>query len=115
MECVGLHVVAFPTVRALDEHRCIVSVDNFQDTGVVITEHVLRTATGVSLLESARTMRPAARRVLLTTYHDLASIVAGLHSGAIDRLVSKPFTVAELLHAILPEGEQEPASQRASA
>jgi ActR/RegA family two-component response regulator len=62
-------------------------------------------------------MRPDARRVLLTTYNDLASIVQGLHSGAIDRLVQKPFTPADLMLAIMPEGYSAGAAagQRASA
>ena len=55
------------------------------------------------MLETAQRHAPDARRVLLTTYHDLASIVDGLHSGAIEKLVQKPFTVGELLSAILPE------------
>ena len=55
------------------------------------------------------------RRILMTTYHDLPSIVAGLHSGAIERLVQKPFTAAELMAAILPEGAPDAKHQRASA
>ncbi|MDB5321563.1 MAG: hypothetical protein JWN40_3194 [Phycisphaerales bacterium] len=82
---------------------------------VIVTEHVLRTSSGLSLLETARTCRPDARRVLMTTYHDLASIVAGLHTGAIERLVPKPFTPAEFLAAILPEQNTRNVNQRASA
>jgi hypothetical protein len=51
----------------------------------------------------------------MTTYHDLAGIVAGLHSGAIERLVQKPFTRAELMTALLPENVPTKADQRASA
>ena len=83
---------------------------------VIVTEHVLRTSSGVALLDTARSCRPSARRVLMTTYHDLASIVTGLHSGAIERLVPKPFTSAEFLAAILPEGHNRSnVNQRASA
>ena len=86
-----------------------------ENVAVVITEHVLRNSNGVTLLETARTTRPNARRVLMTSYHDLAGIVAGLHSGAIERLVQKPFTRAELITAILPESTPASASHRASA
>jgi ActR/RegA family two-component response regulator len=99
--------VAAPHFTAMvtrDPRKLLGWMENMKEVGAVLTEHVLQTASGVSLLESARTMRPGARRVLLTTYHDLSSIVAGLHSGAIERLVAKPFTEAELLFAILPEG-----------
>jgi ActR/RegA family two-component response regulator len=85
------------------------------DIAAVLTEHVLQTSNGVSLLESVRTTRPSARRVLLTTYHDLASIVDGLHSGAIERLVQKPFTPRELICAILPENNAGETTQRVSA
>ena len=78
-------------------------------------ETIGRTASGVSLLETARSCRPSARRILMTTYHDLPSIVAGLHSGAIERLVQKPFSAAELMAAILPERSVDATDQRASA
>lgn len=89
-------------------------LEQFADVAVVATEHVLQTSSGVALLETARTMRPRARRVLMTSYHDLASIVGGLHSGAIERLVSKPFSHAELLNAVLPEELKTMQSHRAA-
>ena len=104
-------------VRATRESRTLLGwMQEDAPVEVIVTEHVLRTSSGVSLLETARTCRPNARRVLMTTYHDLASIVTGLHSGAIERLVPKPFTPAEFLAAILPEGHNRNAvNQRASA
>ena len=80
-----------------DPRKLLGWLDHCRDVAAVVTEHVLQTSHGVALLESARAMRPRARRVLLTTYHDLPSIVAGLHSGAIQQLVAKPFTAAQLL------------------
>jgi DNA-binding NtrC family response regulator len=94
----------FTAMVTRDPRKLLGWMENLKHVGVVMTEHVLQTASGVSLLETARTMRPGARRVLLTSYHDLSSIVAGLHSGAIERLVAKPFTPTELLFAILPDG-----------
>jgi len=104
-------------VRATRDSRTLLGwMQELALVEVIVTEHVLRTSSGVSLLETARSCRPNARRVLMTTYHDLASIVTGLHSGAIERLVPKPFTPAEFLAAILPEGHNRGnVSQRASA
>jgi DNA-binding NtrC family response regulator len=105
----------YQSLATSDPRKFLAWLENTTDVACIVTEHVLRTASGVALLQTARTMRPAARRVLLTTYHDLASIVDGLHSGAIEYLVQKPFTPAELLNAILPGGHAATTTQRASA
>ena len=103
-------------VRATrDPVRWLGWLQGSENVAVVITEHVLRNSNGVTLLETARTTCPTARRVLMTTYHDLAGIVAGLHTGAIERLVQKPFTRLELMTAILPESVPASSSHRASA
>ena len=107
---------AYYEVRATrDPMRWLGWLQGSENVAVVVTEHVLRNSNGVTLLETARTTRPDARRVLMTTYHDLAGIVAGLHSGAIERLVQKPFTRTELITALLPENVPANASHRASA
>jgi DNA-binding NtrC family response regulator len=107
---------AYYEVRATrDPVRWLGWLQGSENVAVVVTEHVLRNSNGVTLLETARTTCPTARRVLMTTYHDLAGIVAGLHSGVIERLVQKPFTRGELMTAILPENVPADASQRASA
>jgi DNA-binding NtrC family response regulator len=107
----------FQVLTTRDPRKLLAWLENYRRIDVIATEHVLQTSHGVALLESARVMRPEARRVLLTTYHDLPSIVAGLHSGAIQHLVQKPFNWLELLTAILPEGAAVPGAnqQRASA
>jgi DNA-binding NtrC family response regulator len=110
--------VAAPHYHVLvtrDPRRLLGWMENYPNVAVVVTEHVLQSSHGVSLLETARSMRPDATRVLLTTFGDLASIVDGLHTGAIQRLVQKPFTPAELLHAIMPEGFSGAQAKRASA
>ena len=112
--------IAAPHFQALttrDPRKLLAWLEYYRRVDAIVTEHVLQTSHGVALLESARTMRPEARRVLLTTYHDLPSIVAGLHSGAIQHLVQKPFTPTELLSAVLPEGalNSQPNQHRASA
>ena len=73
------------------------------DIRVFITEQVMRSADGVELLASVRSMRPDVRRIMLTTYTDLAAIVAGLHSGAVQCLVQKPVSDSELLGTVCPE------------
>jgi DNA-binding NtrC family response regulator len=108
----------FQVLTTRDPRKLLGWLENYKTVDAIVTEHVLQTSHGVALLESARAMRPDARRVLLTTYHDLPSIVAGLHSGAIQYLVQKPFNPAELLTAVLPEGTVIPnvtQQQRASA
>ena len=110
--------VASPHFHVLvtrDPRRWLGWLENYPRVAVVLTEHVLRTSNGVSLLETARTMRPAARRVLLTTYGDLAGIVAGLHSGAIERLVQKPLGPEELLRGIMPDDFDDAAAAGARA
>jgi len=98
----------YEVLATRDPRRLLGWLEDKTNVAAVITEHVLRTSNGVTLLESTRTMHPHARRILMTTYHDLASIVAGLHSGAIERLVQKPFNATELLTAILPDGAPVP-------
>jgi DNA-binding NtrC family response regulator len=107
----------FQVLTTRDPRKLLGWLENYKSVGAIVSEHVLQTSHGVALLESARTMRPEARRVLLTTYHDLPSIVAGLHSGAIQYLVQKPFNPTELLAGVLPEGSALPGANqhRASA
>jgi len=83
--------------------RAVGLLETQKDIRIFITEQVLSTADGVELLETVRSIRPDVRRIMLTTYTDLASIVSGLHSGAIERLVQKPLCDAELLAVVCPE------------
>ncbi len=106
----------YETLTTGDPRRLLGWLEAYDDVAAIITEHVLETAIGVTLLESARNMRPRVRRVLMTTYHDLSAIIDGIHSGAIERLVPKPFNANELLGAILPEELAKPSqARRASA
>jgi len=93
----------FETLTTRDPRRLLGWASTFAaHTAAVVTEHVLETAMGVALLEQIRSMCPGARRVLMTTYHDLTSIVDGIHSGVIDCVVPKPCSPAELLGAVMP-------------
>jgi ActR/RegA family two-component response regulator len=56
-------------------------------------------ANAIKLLQSVKESRPKTRRVLLSDYCDLAIIVQGLHTGAVQQLVYKPVHAPELLAA----------------
>lgn len=93
----------FVVVPAHTAHRALGLLEGDPHVRVMITEQVMRGAQGMDVLEAVRSRWPDVRRVMLTTYTDLASIVTGLHSGAIQFLVQKPATDEELLRAVCPE------------
>lgn len=109
----------FLVIPVRSPNRALGLLESDRHIRVMITDQVMRFAQGVELFETVRTMRPDVRRVMLTTYTDLASIVTGLHSGAVQVLVQNPATDAELLAAVCPEANQQSASiaseRRASA
>ena len=68
-----------------------------------VTAIVVSTSKGadsLGVLESARQEKPGVLRVLLTEFENLSTIVEGLHSGAVQRVVSRPIEYAELLSVI---------------
>jgi len=91
----------FVVVPVHTPHRALGLLEGDPHIRVMITEQVMRAAQGVDVLEAVRSRWPDIRRVMLTTYTDLASIVTGLHSGAVQ--VLKPATDEELLKAVCPE------------
>jgi len=105
----------FLVVQVRNPSRAIGLLDIDASIRAIVTEQVMRTADGVELLETVRTRRPDIRRVMLTTYTDLASIVAGIHSGAIQCLVQKPASDSELFAAVCPEAAQRAAATAAVA
>lgn len=66
----------------------------------VIVDQVLRQGLGIELLENAKVLRPTVKRVLLTRFDDLSSIVQALHEGTIHRMISKPLMRGELTAAL---------------
>ncbi|HSU66635.1 MAG TPA: response regulator, partial [Tepidisphaeraceae bacterium] len=96
----------FVTLHVRNPGRAIGLVETDPNVSAVITEQVMRCGDGVQLLESIRTLKPAIRRVMITSYSDLSRIVEGLHSGAIQSLLQRPATDAELLVAVCPEAAQ---------
>ena len=108
----------FLVLQVRNPSRALALMQIDREVRAIVTEQVMRGADGVELLETIRTMRPDVRRVMFTTYRDLARIVSGLHSGAIHCLLAKPATDAELFAAVCPELAQRSetsAVRRASA
>jgi DNA-binding NtrC family response regulator len=54
----------------------------------------------IDLLQSLRQSHPQIRRILVTDYCDLAIIVQGLHTEAVQKIVYKPIHGPELLAAL---------------
>jgi DNA-binding NtrC family response regulator len=78
------------------------SLQAHSDISVFITQHGEGGNDCIDLLEEVRENYPDVRRVVMTSYEDLARIVRGLHSGTIQRVVQKPINPTELQAAILP-------------
>jgi DNA-binding NtrC family response regulator len=72
------------------------------DIAVFVTDHSAQIFEGKSLLEQVKTQLPDVRRVVLTSYSDLSTLIEGLHNGAIQKLVQKPIDRNELAAAIAP-------------
>jgi len=109
-------IVVEPDVRALKEIEAKLSSVCFV-VGIVKPERTLptvqaervakliivSTAKGIDslgLLDSVRRENPNLLRILLTGFEDLTQVVEGLHSGAVQRVMSKPLQHAELLGLI---------------
>jgi two-component system response regulator RegA len=107
---------AFIVVNVQNPRTVIGLLETDDSIVAVIAEQVLRCGAGVDLLETVRSFRPQVRRVMLTGYSDLAAIVVGLHSGAVQCLLHKPAGDGELLAAVCPEvAERAAARRKASA
>jgi two-component system response regulator RegA len=100
----------YRVISHLNPTRAIATLETDPDISVFITEQVMRFGNGLDMLEAARSMKPNVRRVMITNYSDLASIIPGLHSGAIQALAQKPATDQELLAAIAPHLLQQRAT-----
>jgi DNA-binding NtrC family response regulator len=59
----------------------------------------------LAVLEAARQERPDVLRVLVTGFEDLTLVVEGLHSGVIQRVISRPIEYVELLSVISTAAE----------
>lgn len=67
---------------------------------VVVSDQRMPHMTGVEVLRQAREMQPAAMRILLTGYAELASIVGSINDGEIFRYVQKPWQLDALRNTL---------------
>src|SRR5688572_6974079 len=85
----------YETIRVRDASVAM-SLINDTDFRVIVTEHCIIKGTDNTLLDFVKARKPHVKRVMLTTYADLAIIVHGLHTGSIQHLVHKPVNRVEL-------------------
>ena len=90
----------FDTIPTPDPREAMARLQQDQSVKVFLTEQILSNTTGIALLGSIRSMRPDVRRVLMCDDGELAPVIEGLHSGAIGRLLYKPFQPNQLLAAV---------------
>ena len=57
---------------------------------VVVSDQRMPGMTGIEFLAQVRNQRPAAMRLLLTGYSDLAAIVGSVNEGEVFRFINKP-------------------------
>jgi DNA-binding NtrC family response regulator len=87
------HVV----LATADPKRALIWLQNDMTISAIVVAQNLRGVKALELLQSAQKLRPDARRILIASYSDVALFVEGLHSGAIQRTISKPIDATELL------------------
>lgn len=85
----------------------------------VIVDNAVPQVNAIETLQTVRQLAPQARRILLSDHCDLAIIVHGLHTGAVERIVYRPIYVPELFNAIglehLPRAALSPTVAAANA
>lgn len=67
-----------------------------EEIGVVVSDHRMPGASGVSLLEQVKRKYPEIVRILTTAYSGLENAVAAVNEGGAFRYVTKPWNLDEL-------------------
>ncbi len=67
-----------------------------EDIALVIADQVMPGMTGVEFLEKVIEINPAAIRMMLTGYADMASLIRAINDGRIYRYIAKPWEPDEL-------------------
>lgn len=67
---------------------------------VVVSDQRMPGMTGIEFLAQVRNQRPAAMRLLLTGYSDLAAIVGSVNEGEVFRFINKPWDHSEIQEII---------------
>jgi DNA-binding NtrC family response regulator len=83
-----------------DPRRAMTWLQNDVSVVAVLVSQELKAAKALTMLQVAQKVRPEARRILIANYSELALFVEGLHSGAIQRTISKPIDAGELLSLV---------------
>ena len=93
----------FQVLKTSDPRRAAAWLASESPIAAVAANESLSAPAGLDLLAEAQCRCPTARRILLTPLSDLATIVRGLHSGAVQFIVQKPLRGRELERAMCPE------------
>ena len=83
-----------------DPKRALAWVKTDQSVCAVIVAEGLRASGSMDILSTAQELRPEARRILITNYADLSSIVGKMHSGVVQRTISLPIDANALITVI---------------
>jgi DNA-binding NtrC family response regulator len=83
-----------------DPKRALNWLKNDLSVCAVIAAEDLKASAGMELLSSALELRPEARRILITNYANLSSVVAKVHSGVVQRTISPPIDPKNLASII---------------
>lgn len=76
--------------------RALAAVQSERDAKMIIVS-TAKGSDSLGLLEAVRRENAVLLRVLLTGFEDLTQVVEGLHSGTVQRVLSKPLQDSELL------------------
>ena len=101
---------AYVVAGARNARGAVAMIERDPQIAAVITEQAAGSGDAVESLEAIRLAHPQVRRIMLTSYNNLASIVHGLHSGAVQALVQKPVANEDLLAALCIEVSHAPSS-----
>ena len=101
----------FTVLCTSESDRAMAWVRNDKSVKLLMVGQDVRGGTGILVLESAMQIRPEVRRILMTSYTDLATLMHGLHSGTIHRTVGKSSLHEELASL----GAHAPAHRAAAA
>lgn len=82
---------------------------------VIVSDQRMPGMTGVELLREARSLVPAAVRLLLTGYSDFSAIVASVNESEVFRYITKPWEQAELEATLAEAVEVAIAAEAAAA
>ncbi|HVT90615.1 MAG TPA: hypothetical protein VHD56_17300 [Tepidisphaeraceae bacterium] len=84
--------------------RDINAIRTMLDSGAaphaLLIDNAVPQIAALEVLQIAQKSHGQVKRVLISDYCDLSLIVQGLHTGAVERIVYKPITSAELIAAL---------------